>query len=642
MAWLDATGFGSIGNQRFFNGVPAAPQNGVPLVSGTGGFSVWDIGRGVSDGAGGYYLAIQRFNGGTQLQQLVHASFGLFPLWTNTINSQSAISSSIHFDDILEDGAGGAIVLDDFSTGAPLGSNSVEIYRASSTGVVLYQNTTIAATGVLATSQTNASAIPDGNGGAYVAWQDSRNSGSNALDIYAQYVTGSGVLQYGPFGLVVCSSGGDQTYPRGCADGSGGAIFVWEDRRLAGNPDSYAQRFTPSGAYWTSGGLPVELVIGAQYQPWPVYDGNGGAIVAWGDARSGIYDIYCDRMDRTGYFGDPAPAMAGVRDVPNDQGGHVKVQWRASYLDAEPSYLIGSYTVWRSIPPTAALLAIAGGASLVSADEDPARIRGRAVATSSFAGQTIYWEYLGSQPAAGDPGYSYDAPTSSDSTTTSNPRTLFRVIARASSGTLQWSSQPDSGYSVDNLSPATPTPFHATFSGGVTSLHWGVNGESDLFGYRLYRGNTAGFTPGPSNLVVAKPDTGFVDAGGSAGSYYKLAAVDVHGNVSGYALASPGGITGVDDPLEPALAFAPVSPDPAHGPMTLRFTLPDARDVELTVTDLGGRSVISLARARFTPGAHAIAWSGRDASGRAAPSGIYFATLSAGSDRRVHRFAIVR
>ena len=62
----------------------------------------------------------------------------------------------------------------------------------------------------------------------------------------------------------------------------------------------------------------------------------------------------------------------------------------------------------------------------------------------------------------------------------------------------------------------------------------------DFGEFRLYRGPTAEFLPGPANLVVATRDTGYVDAIRSP-YFYKLAALDVHGNRSRYALVTPNG-----------------------------------------------------------------------------------------------------
>jgi hypothetical protein len=56
-----------------------------------------------------------------------------------------------------------------------------------------------------------------------------------------------------------------------------------------------------------------------------------------------------------------------------------------------------------------------------------------------------------------------------------------------------WFSQPDSGYSVDNVAPFAPAPFQGVYAAGGANLHWRPNTEADLAGYRLYRGPTASF-----------------------------------------------------------------------------------------------------------------------------------------------------
>jgi hypothetical protein len=53
-----------------------------------------------------------------------------------------------------------------------------------------------------------------------------------------------------------------------------------------------------------------------------------------------------------------------------------------------------------------------------------------------------------------------------------------------------------------------PAPIAGAFVAGQTHVHWGANHESDLAGYRLYRGASPGFVPGPASLVSAQPDTG--------------------------------------------------------------------------------------------------------------------------------------
>ena len=119
----------------------------------------------------------------------------------------------------------------------------------------------------------------------------------------------------------------------------------------------------------------------------------------------------------------------------------------------------------------------------------------------------------------------------------SNPYTAFIVQAVTAISTEFFGSAPDSGYSVDNLSPAAPAPFSVVYAGQSNMLHWTAISAADLREYRLYRGAGPSFVPGPSSLVAATTDTGYVDAPGSV--FYKLVAVDIHGNMSRPILASP-------------------------------------------------------------------------------------------------------
>jgi hypothetical protein len=98
----------------------------------------------------------------------------------------------------------------------------------------------------------------------------------------------------------------------------------------------------------------------------------------------------------------------------------------------------------------------------------------------------------------------------------------------------------DSGYSVDNLAPPMPTPFAATYMPSSTELHWGTSQAPDLREFRLYRGLSLDFVPGPANLVIATRDTGYVDPARTP-YVYKLGAVDIHGNQSRFAVVTPNG-----------------------------------------------------------------------------------------------------
>jgi hypothetical protein len=382
-------------------------------------------------------------------------------------------------------------------------------------------------------------------------------------------------------------------------------------------------------------------VPGTQIDPVAVSDGSGGVLIAWADQRNGAdLDIYAQRVERGGAFGRPQPFLASVRDVPNDQGGRVKVSWNASNLDAAPGNAITEYRVWRSSPPNFAARSAESGDGLARAQRAAGpqaitTLEGAPLPSSAQA----YWEYLVTLPAAQLPSYSYVAPTTSDSVAFSNPFTMFMVEAVANSG--HWFSLADSGYSVDNLAPAGPAPFTARYVGGGIALHWGKNPELDFAYYRLYRGASVNFTPGLSNRVTQQQDTGYVDVR-VPGDWYKLSAVDAHGNESLFALLGPQDILGVPLATASGAWLSAPRPNPMVEDAVLAFGLPVEARVTLTVFDPSGRVVRHLLDRTLPAGPHATHWDGNDDAGKRMPGGVYLYRMQEREHTLQGRIALLR
>ncbi len=99
---------------------------------------------------------------------------------------------------------------------------------------------------------------PDGNGGMFIAWTDTRNAGSGA-DIFVTRILNNGAVAAGflPGGTPVCTANGLQANVVIHPDGVGGVIIAWGDPRN-GNSDIYAQRVNGQGdLLWTANGVPV-------------------------------------------------------------------------------------------------------------------------------------------------------------------------------------------------------------------------------------------------------------------------------------------------------------------------------------------------------------------------------------------------
>jgi hypothetical protein len=322
-----------------------------------------------------------------------------------------------------------------------------------------------------------------------------------------------------------------------------------------------------------------------------------------------------------------AASISGIADVPGDQGGSVRLTFGRSPFDYSGSGTpITGYQVYRR--------SIVSGASATHAHPE------RSVAPNAV--EISGWDFITTVPATNENAYQLTVPTLADSNGSGFHRAvLFVRAATATPGTF-YDSPADSGWSVDNLPPAPPAPFTAAYAAGATHLHWGANSESDLWYYALYRGGSAGFVPGPGNLVANAADTGYVDSGPS-GSYYKLAAVDVNGNVSTFALVTPTSTLSVDGTSLPTVvSFATPRPNPAMATTTLRFGLPSDALVAVRIYDIDGRWVRTLASGPWPAGEHVADWDLRDGSGRAVAGGVYFARFEANGVVINRRLTVIR
>jgi hypothetical protein len=184
-------------------------------------------------------------------------------------------------------------------------------------------------------------AAPDGAGGAYIAWADRR--GGATWDLYVQRLTGAGAIAPGwpVCGIAVSTNSGSQANIAIAADGSGGVLLAWQDRR-PGHYDVYAQRVRASGALaagWPAGGRPVCTTAGDQGAPALAPDGQGGCYVAWRDDRNGYAnaDIHVTRVQGSGNIpggwtanGLAVCAAPGVQESPAlvaDRNGAI-VSWQ--------------------------------------------------------------------------------------------------------------------------------------------------------------------------------------------------------------------------------------------------------------------------------------------------------------------------
>lgn len=84
------------------------------------------------------------------------------------------------------------------------------------------------------------------------------------------------------------------------------------------------------------------------------------------------------------------------------------------------------------------------------------------------------------------------------------------------------------------------------------------------------------------------------------------------------------------------------APNPFNPITTVRFTVPETGPADLSVFDLQGRLVRTLAQGRFAAGEHVRRWDGTLTGGGTAASGAYFVLLKAGEHRVVRKVSLVK
>ena len=177
---------------------------------------------------------------------------------------------------------------------------------------------------------------------------------------------------------------------------------------------------------------------------------------------------------------------------------------------------------------------------------DPATAKGVRVSGSQAAALGLPpgdWESVGFWFATRDTIYNAIVPTKNDSTEMGPAEEIYLVTAHSSTAGMFAASEPAFGHSVDNLAPGLTAGFAGNESAAPPglALSWTPNSASDLWKYNIHRGDDELFVPDVSNLLGTTDGTTLLDAGWVKAYmyFYKLVAVDRHGNESPAALLRP-------------------------------------------------------------------------------------------------------
>jgi hypothetical protein len=119
--------------------------------------------------------------------------------------------------------------------------------------------------------------------------------------------------------------------------------------------------------------------------------------------------------------------------------------------------------------------------------------------------------------------------------------------------------------------------------------------------------------------------------------YWKVCAKNIagdslwSGNTILFHVPKKTGIESIDKKLPDQYALHQNYPNPFNPETSIRFDLPQAGFVLISVYDISGRLVRMLVSESRTTGSYSVKWDGRDSAGNAVPSGIYVCRMEARS-----------
>ncbi|MCU0344177.1 MAG: T9SS type A sorting domain-containing protein [Ignavibacterium sp.] len=324
----------------------------------------------VSDGNGGAIIVWSRSQiYGQRVSSSGNTFWGPFGTIVGLAQDPTFLSSRIN-PVVIPDDSGGAII----AYGEYNNSRIIAASKVKSDGSIVWDKLIcFSSTG----TRKNPSICSDGEGGAIITWEDTRNGSTNS-DIYAQRVNSSGTEMWGSNGVILCDAVKNQTIPKIASDGLGGAFITWADSRTttsriyaqrvnslgqpqwggggmlitsgnepAGNPkiaasdigqaiitwangnafgtwDVFAQKVNQDTTQWATNGVSICNEIRTQWKPEIVADGFGGAIISWQDTRRISFDeedVYAQKISTDGIVewgpnGVPVCTQPGNSNIP--------------------------------------------------------------------------------------------------------------------------------------------------------------------------------------------------------------------------------------------------------------------------------------------------------------------------------------
>jgi hypothetical protein len=185
--------------------------------------------------------------------------------------------------------------------------------------------------------------------------------------------------------------------------------------------------------------------------------------------------------------------------------------------------------------------------------------------------------------------------------------------------------------------PVLFSRFDAREKGSAVEVSWHLQSDEAMESYTLYRREGNAEPVAVASAPVQGVDGFYVDTSVKPGTTYH------------YELLIR--TTGGDEYRSPVATVATAAlgltlhqnvPNPFNPMTTIRYDLPSAVRVQLSIVDVSGRRVRTLVDELQTPGSRDAIWNGRDDAGGAVASGVYFYVLEAGKQRLTKKLVLLK
>jgi hypothetical protein len=300
-----------------------------------------------------------------------------------------------------------------------------------------------------------------------------------------------------------------------------------------------------------------------------------------------------------------SPQITSVRDVANDQGGRVYVEFNASFLDGFYDGHMGqAYSFFRY---------------------------------DNLFADSSGWVLIGSGEAIGNASYTFEATTLMDSTFEGDGMTEFKVVASTAGGIFH--SEPMMGYSVDNILPGVPDGVMAMLADNTVELSWNESVDEDFQYFMVEKTSMSGFE------MIETADAFYVDENyiSSEVHSYRVAAVDHAGNQSEFSEVVEVAVLAIDNQVTPdVFALHQNYPNPFNPTTQIKYDLAEDALVSIVIYDVMGKSIKSLINVKQSAGYHSFRWDATNHSGEAMSAGMYIYTIQAGQYRSTKKMVLLK